>query len=125
MSKHYLKVGNYTPATANAEAVIEREYYGQGFIFKDEEAFYTGLDKVCYIPELSDNTYTRQDFLDLMDGQEALAQSLFERVDWQHPETLLQEDYVNGEYDDCQECGRMFACYEKVQCPHCGAAYKE
>ncbi|WP_371380575.1 hypothetical protein [Sporomusa aerivorans] len=27
--------------------------------------------------------------------------------------TLLEEDYVNDEYDDCTVCGRMFACYGK------------
>jgi hypothetical protein len=38
MGKHYLKIGQYTPATDEAEAIIEREFYGQGYIFKDEEA---------------------------------------------------------------------------------------
>jgi tRNA(Ile)-lysidine synthase TilS/MesJ len=123
MCKDYLKIGQYTPATGDSDAVIEREYYGQGYIFKDEEAFHTDLNAVCYIPELSDAAYTRQSFLDLMDGQEDLAGDLFDRVDWQHPESLLEEDYANGEYADCPECGRMFACYDKSECPHCHAPY--
>jgi len=122
--QHYLKVGQYTPATGETEAIIEREFYGQGYIFKDEESFDTSLDTVCYVPELSDAAYTHQCFLDMMDGQEALARDLFDRVDWQHPETLLEEDYANGEYTDCLECGRIFACYGKTECPHCNSPYK-
>jgi hypothetical protein len=112
------KVGHYTPASNETEAIVEREFYGQGYIFKDEEAYNTGLDKPCYIPELSDAVYTHQSFLDMMDGQEELAQDLFERVDWQHPETLIEEDFASGEYDICPECGRMFACYGRTECPH-------
>ncbi len=123
--RNYLKVGTYTPATDNTEAVIDREFYGQGYIFKDEEAYETSLDQVCYIPELTDNVYTHQDFLSIMDGQEELARDLFDRVDWQHPETLFEEDCANGEYDNCSGCGRLFACYEKSVCPHCGAPYTE
>lgn len=40
MSKTYLKVGSYTPETEDTEAVIDREYYRQGWIFKDEELFF-------------------------------------------------------------------------------------
>jgi hypothetical protein len=119
MNQNYLKIGSYTPATDEMEAVIDREFYGQCYIFKDEEAYNTDLDKPCYIPELSDAIYTHQSFLDMMDGQEKLARDLFERVDWQHPETLIEEDFASGEYDICPECGRMFACYGRTTCPHC------
>lgn len=121
IGKHYLKVGQYTSATDEAEAVIDREFYRQGYIFKDEEAYETSLDKICYIPELSDTAYIHQKFLDMMDGQESLARILFDHVDWQHPETLLAEDYANGEYDNCPVCGRMFVCYGKAACPNCHA----
>jgi tRNA(Ile)-lysidine synthase TilS/MesJ len=119
MKQNYLKVGHYTPASNETEAIIEREFYGQGYIFKDEEAYNTGLNIPCYIPELSDAVYTHQSFLDMMDGQESLARNLFERVDWQHPETLLEEDFASGECDICPECGRMFACYDRAECLHC------
>jgi len=119
-----LKIGRYITAKDDTEEIIEREFYGQGDIFKDYEAYENSLDKVCYIPELSDAKYTRKDFLELCDNQESLAKDLFDRVDWQHPECLLEEDYVNGEYADCEKCGRMFACYEKTDCPHCRAPYK-
>lgn len=73
MDKHYLKVGQYTPATDESEVIIDREFYRQGYIFKDEEIYETSLDKICYIPELSNTTYTHQSFLDMTDGQESLA----------------------------------------------------
>ena len=125
MEKRYTKIGSYTPETDDSAAIIKREFYGQGYIFRDEEAFYTSYDKVCYIPELSDATYTRQNLIDMMDGQEALAECLFDCLDWQHPESLIQEYYANGEYDDCSECGRMFACYGATECPHCHTRYKK
>ena len=121
--KKYLKVGSYTAATVETTAVIEREFYGQGNIFKDVEAYNTRLDKVCYVPELSDTVYTHQDFLDIIDGQETLAVNLFDRVDWQHPETLLDDDIASGEYANCPNCGRLSACYEKTECPHCHTPY--
>lgn len=50
MEKTYLKVGSYIPETEEREAVICREYYGQGLIFKDEEAFLHDPERVCYVP---------------------------------------------------------------------------
>lgn len=44
---------------------------------------------------------------------------------WQHPETLLEEDYAYGEYDDYPICGRMFASYNATECLHCHAPYKQ
>mgnify|MGYP006922384709 CR=1 FL=1 len=59
----YLLVGSYIPPDENEKGeVIKREFYGQGMIFKSDEAFYDWQhpDRVCYIPELSDSTYTRE-----------------------------------------------------------------
>lgn len=56
----YLVVGKYTPEDVENDMpeVIEREYYGQGMIFKDEEAYKEHPEQVCYVPELSDSIYT-------------------------------------------------------------------
>ena len=56
---------------------------GRAGIFKDEEAFRLYPERVCYVPELSDEGYTRQDFLAMCNGQEEVATLLFESVDWQ------------------------------------------
>lgn len=125
--REYLKIGTYIPPDENGEGgVIEREFYGQGMIFKSDEAFYDTehLDRVCYIPELSDATYTREKFLELCNGQTDLAEELYEAVDWQHPETLLEDWERNGELDTCNECGKLFDCYGETKCPYCGARYE-
>lgn len=81
-TREYVKVGSFKPADEMNEkgAVIERDFYRQGNIFKDEEAYLDKEhpDKVCYIPELSDSLYTRQDFLDMCNGQEDIADRIFE-----------------------------------------------
>ena len=115
----YLKVGGYSPSTG----AIVREFHGQGYIFKDEEAFRNHHDKPCYIPELSDTVYTKQDFIDLCGGREDFAEICFDIVDWQSPETLVEELFVNGEWAECPACGRWYSRYaEKRPCDKCGGA---
>ena len=125
--KDYLLVGSYIPPDENEKGEeIKREVYGQGMIFKSDEAFYDWQhpDRVCYIPELSDSTYTRNSFLAICNDQTELAEELYEAVDWQHPETLLEEWFQGGELDTCEACGKMFNCYGETKCPYCGAAYE-
>ena len=96
--KEYLLVGSYTPPDESGKGeVINREFYGQGMIFKSDEAFYDTEhpDRVCYIPELSDTKYS-----------------------------LLEDWFRNGELDTCKECGKMFNCYGETKCPYCGAEYE-
>lgn len=121
MGEKYLKVGGYTPETADTEAVIEREYHRQGWIFKDEEAFLYCPDQVCYVPELSDSTYTRNDFLDMCNGQEEFARECFYAVDWQSPETWIDEQYRDNEWRYCPHCRKIYdMAGEEKPCPVCG-----
>lgn len=126
MSKIYLKVGGYTPVNGGREAVIDREYYIQGWIFKDEEAFLLHPDQVCYVPELFDNAYTRQDFLDMCNGQEEIARECFYAVDWQSPETWLNEQFDTYEMDFCPICQKIYCMMgEQIPCPECGTNPEE
>lgn len=126
MSKSYLMIGSYIPETEDQEAVIDREYYRQGWIFKDEEAFLHHPERVCYVPELSDAAYTRQDFLAMCNGQEELAEFLFEMVDWQSPETLKSELLATYEIDFCPVCKKYYFMQgEQIPCPICGANPEE
>lgn len=121
-------IGSYTTQDENGEGeVIVREFYGQGMIFKSDAAFYDTEhpDRACYIPELSDSKYSRNDFLGMCNNQTDLAEELYKAVDWQHPETLLDEWYRHGELDTCKNCGMLFNCYGETKCPYCGAAYEE
>ena len=119
---HYTIIGSYTPATGNAPEIIDREFFRQGYIFKDEEAFFNHCDKPCYVPELSDAIYTRQDFIDLCGGREDFAEICFAIVDWQHPESWVQEQFVNGEWDECPACGYWYSRYSEQRgpCEKCG-----
>jgi hypothetical protein len=109
--------------------IIEREYFGQGFIYKDFKAFEKKSDDICYVPELSTNdneeatienttTYNYNDFLELANSfletneesrnwckknnvsAEDIETELFHAVDWQHPETLLNEWEIQGSYTE-------------------------
>lgn len=74
----------------HSDGTIERGVSEQGSIFKSERNFRSGKG-VCYVPELSDTKYTRQDFLNICQNDSDLAEKLFSYVDWQAPETALDE----------------------------------
>lgn len=114
----YKTVGKYIPESRDQPEVIEREYYGQGMIYKNWEAYYdtANPDRVCYIPELSDSLYTRQDFLNICNGQPEIADQIFEKVDWQCPETLLEEQWYE-ELAICSECKKMVLVLRRGQMP--------
>lgn len=92
----------------------------QGMIFKDPIAFKRKVG-VCYVPEndFFVGGYTYDDFLSLAEGNEEIAEYLFETVDWQHPETVLDEDFSIGEIDHCPKCGRLYLSYDKQMCDKC------
>ena len=86
--KHHLfNIGYYRSITKE----FVKDYSSEGLIYKDYDAFNLKSIKVCYIPEQSEEHYTYSDFLSIADGDKDLAIYLFEIVDWQHPESLLDE----------------------------------
>lgn len=126
MDRKYLKVGTYVPETEDKETVIQREYYRQGWIFKDEAAFLFHADQVCYVPELSDGAYTRQDFMALCNGQEDFATECFRAVDWQCPGTWVDEQYREDEWGYCPVCEMIYDMAGEVcACPVCGWSPEE
>lgn len=105
---------------------LVREYYNQGMIFKDWDAYQKRPNDPCYVPEMSDTVYTREDFLHLCNEQEEFADELFGGCDWQHPESLFEDWEVNGEWSVCKECGWIVdtGTYGGVEkCPKCGKYY--
>lgn len=115
-----LKVGSIEEK--GGEYSISREYYRQGMIFKDEDAYRNRKDEPCYVPELSDSVYTGNDILNICNGQQEFADELFEGLDWQHPETLIEDWIRNEEWVVCEGCGKLVdygdGCNDKV-CPNC------
>lgn len=104
----------------NGEVVkLEREWFRQGYIYKNPDAYHNDKSAVCYVPELSDSLYTGQDFLDMCNGQPEIADQVFDAVDWQHPESYLDEQ-DDEELWICR-CGKWYWCYGVDKCPHCGA----
>lgn len=114
-----LQIGRYTAPQGGRPAIIQREFYGQGYIFKDEAAFLSHPDKVCYVPELSDTAYTHNDLLALCDGQEQLAQRCFDCLNWQSPTTWVDEQFIFGEWVRCEKCHRVYDAEDNAACPHC------
>ena len=115
-----LKVGSIE--CKDGEYIIDREFYGQGKIFKDEDAYRNRKNEPCYVPELSNSIYTGQDFLDMCYGQQEFADELFNGVAWQHPETLKEDWLTNNEGIEC-ECGTIVDYGDgsnDTKCPHCG-----
>lgn len=110
-----IQIGSYK------DGMINREWYRQGFIVKNEDAFLHRKDAVCYIPEFTDSKYTRQDFLDICNQQEDIATMCFYSVDWQHPETWLDEQYTCDELGWCEHCKLIYKKEGRdILCPVCG-----
>jgi rubrerythrin len=106
----------------NGDGILQefkRSYYRQGWIFKNPYSFKNEPKKPCYVPELSNTIYTGEDFLNMCNNQAEIAEIVFEAVDWQHPETYLDEQYATGEMTICDVCGKIFLSYEVEKCPYC------
>ena len=58
----------------------------------DEPGVIYQADCDCLADGEENCTYTRENFIAIANGYVAYAHSLFERVTWQHPETLVDED---------------------------------
>lgn len=105
---------------------VFREHYGEGDIFKSWRRFYLGaLDEICYVPEGSDSGYSRESFLDLCDGDNELAERLFEAATWEHPESWIDQAITSGEWIVCDGCGKLYdADGNSGVCPECGKEEK-
>mgnify|MGYP000563135332 CR=1 FL=1 len=57
------------------------------------------MDKVVYTAE-SGTTYTYNEVLKLAKGNKKYADSLIERADWQHIETIIDEDITEDEIEE-------------------------
>lgn len=122
-------IGSCTVVDSNVLS-IDKEWYMQGYVFKSWKSFYdkANPDQPCYSPELNipdegPEIWTRAKILELCGGNEAIAERVFENLEWQSPSTELDELERDGEVDTCSTCGKMFLSYEAKKCPYCGAPY--
>lgn len=117
-------IGSCIPCVADGgetEYRINREWFRQGYVFKSWTNYLNDPDAPCYAPETSDSVYTAKDFLDMCDGQQELADELFESVDWQHPESQMEDWMVADEWRVCPVCKRIIVTdgLDEVKCPTC------
>jgi len=102
---------------------LEKGYYRQGMIFKSWDAYKNRPEAPCYVPELSDSVYTAKDFLVLCQGQKEFADRLFANVDWQAPETELDELLLSDEWRKCPKCNSLVSYNSgdgDGRCSRCG-----
>lgn len=90
----------------NKERTMPREWIGQGWGYKAEWNPLASED-IIYIPEYGyedegfvprEDAFSYSDFLKICDGNEKKAEILFQCVDWQFPECVLDEPWF--ECDD-------------------------
>lgn len=124
-TKKYYKIGSihYNRKTENYD--IQRGPTDQGYVYKNLKNYLRYKDRPCYIPELHDEPYTRQDFLDICNNQKEIADILFDMVDWQSPETLFDELCEHNEIIQCDHCKKLIlygnGLENKTKCPYCNS----
>jgi uncharacterized Zn finger protein (UPF0148 family) len=90
---------------------FKKEYYNCGEaaeIFIDEIAFSYFRHLTCYIPDngKEDNPEdgcTYSDFLEIAEGNTAIARHLFDEVNWEYPSTLYEQWDATGALDELQQ----------------------
>ena len=102
------------------DGTIEKEYFRQGYIYKNFENFYK-REGICYVSELDENNINDagisfegicEDVRDYLvvngvylnkvtfDDIEIMAEDVFEQVDWQFACSLIQDDWLEGYLED-------------------------
>ena len=121
------RIGNCKVDNNGKIILLERDMSAQGMIFKDEDAFRERPTDPCYVPELTDTIYTREDILHICNNQEEVAERVFREIDWQHPESYLDELFHDEEIYECKHCGKIFDIYDgqNPRCPFCGELREE
>lgn len=98
----------------NKQHTMPREWIGQGYGYKAKWNPDSPTD-IIYIPEygyedtlydedevagdmvLRENAYSYEDFMRICDGNEKKAHALFDNVDWQTPDSVLDEEWFEWE----------------------------
>ena len=103
------------------DGTVEKEFFRQGYIYKNYENFYKREVK-CYVAEFEEETnisnvgisydgiyeevcdYLLQCGVNIIKVPEkeieAMVEDIFENVDWQHTCSLIQDEYLQGYVED-------------------------
>lgn len=99
MEHNYIKIGSSNPLGEGDYRFWEGQSEN-GACFKDEEAYLNDWDKPCYVAECDFEAagpmgvcdyYTHKNLLALCHNNRKLCDAVFYTVDWQSPETYLDE----------------------------------
>lgn len=63
------------------------------------------IDEAC---DLVQQKYDNEEIV--LDSEDLLSIELFGNCDWQHPESLIEDWVVNGEWEKCGRCRALFDC---------------
>lgn len=75
--KTYKRIGECMVDEEGEIIELKKEYFRQGWIFKDPYAFYHEPKKPCYVPEeAEDYYYTQDNFMGLCNDQEEIAEMI-------------------------------------------------
>ena len=99
--------------------IVGRSWSGQRRVYKNPEAFYHAPSELCYVPEDLAGAYTANGFFELSLEQPEIAEEMFQSVEWEHPETWLDEQFRMGELAICPVCGHICQSYVGLMCPYC------
>lgn len=97
---------------------VEKGQTNQGLVYKNPLAF-RQKNGICYISELHDYGYTYEDILNESNGNEDIANIIFNHLDWQSPSTLYHEYVMEDEIFECTNCKQSYLSYEVDKCPFC------
>ena len=95
----------------NTTGTMPREWIGQGYGYKADIDWSTvNQDDIIYIPEYGyeenntvkrENAYSKRNFIEVaarykieFNMQSVYAENLFDAVDWQFPESLVEEGFL-------------------------------
>ncbi|WP_186423793.1 hypothetical protein [Lacrimispora celerecrescens] len=98
---------------------LQKKCFSKRGIYKNSEAFYRSLSRVCFIPKIAGRRYTGEDLLELSLGQKEIAEEMFLSIDGQDPEAWLDELFRIGELAICPICNRIYQSYMVPECPLC------
>lgn len=88
----------------NSNGDVSKHFYRQEYVYKNSKEFMIKSDNPCYVSEGRDAKYTYSDFISLSSGNEDIANLVFNSLDWQSPEGVVQEWHGNNELFICKSC---------------------
>lgn len=117
-SDYYLEIEDF------AKRKLIEEFGARPNAKYDVDAYKNSMHEICYIPENAESEadeYSHSRLLALVHGDSNLCDQLFSILEWQFPETLIDENLRDGLWGECEACGRYYDTKDEevTECPCC------